>query len=49
MEALLFQQLAYWSDKGTDPEWINKSQLDIGAESALIRPHQGFLNRPDPN
>ena len=25
-EALLFQQLAYWSDKGDDPEWIHKTR-----------------------
>ena len=34
-EALLFQQLAYWSDKGTDPEWIYKSQVELEAETTL--------------
>ena len=34
-EALLFQQLAYWSDKGDDPEWIYKSQVELEAETCL--------------
>jgi hypothetical protein len=34
-EALLFQQLAYWSDKGDDPEWIYKSQTELEAETTL--------------
>lgn len=34
-EALLFQQLAYWSDKGDDPEWIYKSQVELEAETTL--------------
>lgn len=34
-EALLFQQLAYWSDKGADPEWIYKSQVELEAETTL--------------
>lgn len=34
-EALLFQQLAYWSDKGADPEWIFKSQVELEAETCL--------------
>jgi hypothetical protein len=34
-EALLFQQLAYWSDKGADPEWIYKSQVELGTAPHL--------------
>jgi hypothetical protein len=34
-EALLFQQLAYWSDKGDDPEWIYKSQVELETETTL--------------
>jgi hypothetical protein len=39
-EALLFQQLAYWSDKGADPEWIYKTQKDIEHETTLSRTQQ---------
>jgi hypothetical protein len=39
-EALLFQQLAYWSDKGADPEWIYKTQKDIEEETTLTRTQQ---------
>ena len=39
-EALLFQQLAYWSDKGSDPEWIYKTQKDIQDEITLTRTQQ---------
>lgn len=39
-EALLFQQLAYWSDKGSDPEWIYKTQRDIQDEITLTRTQQ---------
>jgi hypothetical protein len=39
-EALLFQQLAYWSDKGADPEWIYKTQRDIELETTLTRTQQ---------
>jgi len=39
-EALFFQQLAYWSDKGADPEWIYKTQADITAETTLSRYQQ---------
>jgi hypothetical protein len=39
-EALLFQQLAYWSDKGSDPEWIYKTQKDIEHEITLTRTQQ---------
>jgi len=39
-EAILFQQLAYWSDKGADPEWIYKTQKDIEAETTLTRTQQ---------
>jgi hypothetical protein len=39
-EALLFQQLAYWSDKGADPEWIYKTQKDIESEITLTRTQQ---------
>jgi hypothetical protein len=34
-EALFFQQIAYWSDKGDDPEWIYKSQVELEAETCL--------------
>ena len=39
-EALLFQQLAYWSDKGQDPEWIYKTQKELEAETTLTRTQQ---------
>ncbi len=39
-EALLFQQLAFWSDKGSDPEWIYKTQAQISDELALNRYQQ---------
>jgi hypothetical protein len=34
-EALFFQQIAYWSDKGNDPEWIYKSQVELEHETCL--------------
>lgn len=34
-EALFFQQIAYWSDKGNDPEWIYKSQVELEDETCL--------------
>jgi hypothetical protein len=39
-EALLFQQLAYWADKGADPEWIYKTQKEIEDEITLTRTQQ---------
>jgi hypothetical protein len=39
-EALLFQQLAYWSDKGADPQWIYKTQKELEAETTLTRTQQ---------
>jgi hypothetical protein len=39
-EALLFQQLAYWSDKGTDPEWIYKTREELREETTLNRYQQ---------
>jgi hypothetical protein len=39
-EALLFQQLAYWSDKGADPEWIYKGQVELEAETTLSQYQQ---------
>src|SRR4028119_1519353 len=39
-EALLFQQLAYWSDKGNDPEWIYKTQAELEEETTLTRTQQ---------
>ncbi len=39
-EALLFQQLAYWSDKGDDPEWIYKTRDDLREETTLNRYQQ---------
>lgn len=44
-EALLFQQLAYWSDKGSDPEWIYKTQRDIEDEITLTRTQQENARR----
>lgn len=44
-EALLFQQLAYWSDKGSDPEWIYKTQKDIQDEITLTRTQQENARR----
>lgn len=34
-EALFFQQIAYWSDKGSDPDWIYKSQVELESETTL--------------
>ena len=31
-EALFFQQIAYWSDKGDDPEWIYKRRVELEHE-----------------
>jgi hypothetical protein len=39
-EALLFQQLAYWSDKGDDPEWIYKTREELREETSLNRYQQ---------
>jgi hypothetical protein len=39
-EALLFQQLAYWSNKGTDPEWIYKTRDELQKETTLNRYQQ---------
>jgi hypothetical protein len=44
-EALLFQQIAYWSDKGSDPEWIYKTQADIEEETTLARTQQENARR----
>jgi hypothetical protein len=34
-EALRFQQLASWSDKGADPEWIFKTRVELEEETYL--------------
>ncbi len=39
-EALLFQQLAYWSGKGHDPDWIYKTQAELEEETTLSRYQQ---------
>ena len=39
-EALLFQQIAYWSGKGADPVWIYKTQADLEEETTLSRYQQ---------
>ncbi len=39
-EALLFQQLAYWSGKGRDPDWIYKTQAELEEETTLSRYQQ---------
>lgn len=39
-EALLFQQLAYWSDKGDDPEWIYKTRDELREETTMNRYQQ---------
>jgi hypothetical protein len=44
-EALFFQQIAYWSDKGADPEWIYKTQADLEEETALARTQQENARR----
>ena len=35
-EALFFQQITYWSDKGDNPEWIYKSQVELKHETCLL-------------
>lgn len=38
---ILFGQLLYWADKGSDPEgWVYKSQSEIKKETALTREEQ---------
>lgn len=44
-EALLFQQLSYWSDKGSNPDWIYKTQKDIEEELTLTRTQQENARR----
>lgn len=39
-EALFFQQVAFWSDKGRDPEWIWKTAVDFEREICLSRYQQ---------
>lgn len=39
-EALLFQQLAFWSDKGHDPNWIYKTREQLREETTLNRYQQ---------
>ena len=39
-EALFFQQIAYWSGKGDDPEWIYKTREEIESETCLSRYQQ---------
>lgn len=39
-EALFFQQIAYWSGKGSDPEWIYKTQTELEHETCLSRYQQ---------
>jgi hypothetical protein len=44
-EALFFQQIAYWSDKGADPEWIFKTQADLEIETTMARTQQENARR----
>ncbi|MGI8405051.1 MAG: hypothetical protein ACR2OE_09890 [Thermomicrobiales bacterium] len=44
-EALLFQQLAYWSGKGSDPDWIYKTRAEIYEETTLTRTQQEGARR----
>lgn len=39
-EALFFQQIAYWSGKGSDPDWIYKTQVELEDETCLSRYQQ---------
>lgn len=39
-EALLLQQLAYWSDKGEDPDWIYKTREELRDETTMNRYQQ---------
>jgi hypothetical protein len=39
-EALFFQQIAYWSGRGADPEWIYKTREELEAETCLSRYQQ---------
>ncbi|MGE0541254.1 MAG: hypothetical protein AB7R89_13860 [Dehalococcoidia bacterium] len=40
-EALMFQQLAYWSDKGSDPDgWIYKTTEELRQETTINRYQQ---------
>lgn len=44
-EALFFQQIAYWSDKVDDPDWIFKTQADLELEIATARTQQENTRR----
>src|SRR3954452_5041110 len=44
-EALLFQQLAYWSNKGSTPDWIYKTQRELEDETTLTRTQQENARR----
>jgi hypothetical protein len=44
-EALIFQQLAYWSGKGDDPEWIYKTRDELKEETTLSRTQQEGARR----
>ncbi len=39
-EALIFQQLAYWTGKGSDPVWVYKTRAEFFEETTLTRPQQ---------
>jgi hypothetical protein len=39
-EALFFQQIAYWSGKGADPDWIYKTSEEVREETTLNRYQQ---------
>ena len=39
-EALIFQQIAYWTGRGSDPEWIYKTRQEFFNETTLTRTQQ---------
>jgi hypothetical protein len=39
-EALIFQQIAYWTGKGADPEWVYKTRAEFYEETTLTRTQQ---------
>ena len=43
--ALFLSQLLYWHGKGSDPEWIYKTQADMEEETGLSRREEVFQPR----
>jgi hypothetical protein len=44
-EAIFFQQLYYWADKGSDKEWIYKTKTEWEEETTLTRRQQDRIRK----